>query len=682
MSESAMFNGHVNFNVFLEHCLKPEQHQRLKTYLDNLPKPPRKWQRVCAHVFLQKYNLPTFAGNPSFVAACAPATGKSYFFEIVARFLLNENEIDTIVVVSPTRTKRDEWFDQFLENEPKIEFRPRNGKVLYWHPNQTQHTKGFSITYAGLCPIMANENDLNDFKNNHRDCRMLVGFDEFHHCGTNQWGKGVQELFGEHYVKALLMMTGTPFRFGKDVTFPFVNRLRSDKEPDLYDMELDFEYLFPQALRDGVVTGVEVNSVDGIMHCTRKGLEWTHLLSSMRISKLLRQANGSANAAIFTTINGVESLVGCETIDKGVKCIMNMIRNHKPFKNDTVDATLPPQVLFVCTNTKHANAVAGYLGEKHTDLGEITTVHSKQDVHGSSCSKVIKDFRFSKHRNAIVTVNMVSEGVNNPRLKVLVFLSMCKTRLYIVQVFNRVTRTYGPHYKKAVVYQVADPEVRKVSDYFMDETRKFELDMLEEEKEDVAKETNKEELPDIETNTIGSDSDSSNETASTNHDIAVTDSSLAGHHIVNHTTEGSSQGSFDSSRYFEACKALHPDIPTDSQEFKRNYDQLKNSYAMEKPPNKRQKISDLPMGEQLMAKRTECNEFIRTIHRRLERRTGKRFSRGLVISIAYKKVQKKWGIVKQKKLTVLDQLDTLDKLEYLHSVILPRVDKLLKEKYH
>ena len=103
---------------------------------------------------------------------------------------------------------------------------------------------------------------------------------------------------------------------------------------------------------------------------------------------------------------------------------------------------------------------------------------------------------------------------------------------------------------------------------------------------------------------------------------------------------------------------------------------------MEKPPNKRQKISDLPMGEQLMAKRTECNEFIRTIHRRLERRTGKRFSRGLVISIAYKKVQKKWGIVKQKKLTVLDQLDTLDKLEYLHSVILPRVDKLLKEKYH
>ena len=38
--------------------------------------------------------------------------------------------------------------------------------------------------------------------------------------------------------------------------------------------------------------------------------------------------------------------------------------------------------------------------------------------------------------------------------------------------------------------------------------------------------------------------------------------------------------------------------------------------------------------------------------------------------------------MKQKKLTVLDQLDTLDKLEYLHSVILPRVDKLLKEKYH
>jgi len=680
-----MFYGHANFDVFLEHCLNPEQHQRLETFLENLQKPPRKWQRECAHVFLQKYHLPTFAGNPSFVAACAPATGKSYFFEIVSRFLLNEDEIDTIVVVSPTRTKRDEWFDQFLENEPKIEFRPRNGKVLYWHPNQTQHTKGFSITYAGLCPIMANENDLNDFKNNHRDCRMLVGFDEFHHCGTNQWGKGVQELFGEHYVKAQLMMTGTPFRFGKEVSFPFVNRLRSDKEPDLYDMELDYEYLYPQALRDGVVTGVEVNSVDGTMHCTRKGLKWDHLLSSMRISKLLRQANGSANASSFQLIEGVESLVGTETIDKGVKCIMSMIRNHKPYKNDIVDATLPPQVLFVCTDTKHANGVAGYLADKHKELGEITTVHSKQDVGGSSCSKVIKDFRESEHRNAIVTVNMVSEGVNNPRLKVLVFLSMCKTRLYIVQVFNRVTRTYGPHYKKAVVYQIADPEVRKVSDYFMDETRKFELDTLEGEKEEdvTEEETKKEELPELPASSAnGSDSDSSNETAATNHDIAVNDSSLGGQHIVNHTTEGSSQGSFDSSRYFEACKTFHPDIPTGSEEFKRKYDQLKKSYVVEKTQNKRQKMSDLPMGAQLMAKRTECTEFVKTIHRRLQRSTTKRrFNRGIVWNIAYKKAFKKWGIVKQKKLTVLDQLDTLEKLEYFHGVILPRVDQLLKEKY-
>ena len=681
---STMFNGHVNFNVFLEHCLKPEQHQRLETFLENLQKPPRKWQRVCAHVFLQKYNLPTFAGKPSFVAACAPATGKSYFFQIVALFLLNEDEIDTIVIVSPTRTKRKEWWDDFFDLKPRIEFRPMNGKILYLHPNQTQHTKGFSITYSGLCPIIANQNDLNDFKNNHKNRRMLVGFDEFHHCGTNQWGNAVKELFGEPYVKAQLMMTGTPFRFGKEVSFPFVKRLQSDKEPDLYDMELDYEYLYPQALRDGVVTGVEVNSVDGKMHCTRKGLEWVHLLSSMRISKLLRQANGSANAASFTDCEGKESLPGTETIDKGVNCIMNMIRNHKPYKDAIVDATLPPQVLFVCTDTKHADSVARYLNKNHKGLGEITTVHSKQDVHGGDCSKVIQSFKESEHRNAIVTVNMVSEGVNNPRLKVLVFLSMCKTRLYIVQVFNRVTRTYGPYYKKAVVYQLADPEVRKVSDYFMDETRKFELDTLEgEKKEDVTEEeTKKEELPALPASSAnGSDSDSSNETAAINHDIIVTDSSLAGHHIVNHTTEGSSQGSFDSSRYFEACKILHPNIPTDSEEFKRKYVNLKNSYVMEKPQNKRRKISDLSVGQQIKLKRAESTEFARTIHRRLQRRTGKKFNRGIVWNIAYKKVFKKWGITQTKRLSVLDQIDTLEKWDYFHNVILPRVDQVLKEKY-
>jgi hypothetical protein len=36
-----MFYGHANFDVFLEHCLNPEQHQRLETFLENLQKPPK-----------------------------------------------------------------------------------------------------------------------------------------------------------------------------------------------------------------------------------------------------------------------------------------------------------------------------------------------------------------------------------------------------------------------------------------------------------------------------------------------------------------------------------------------------------------------------------------------------------------------------------------------------------------
>ena len=104
--------------------------------------------------------------------------------------------------------------------------------------------------------------------------------------------------------------------------------------------------------------------------------------------------------------------------------------------------------------------------------------------------------------------------------------------------------------------------------------------------------------------------------------------------------------------------------------------------VMEKPQNKRRKISDLSVGQQIKLKRAESTEFARTIHRRLQRRTGKKFNRGIVWNIAYKKVFKKWGITQTKRLSVLDQIDTVEKWNHFHTVILPRVDQLLKEKYH
>ena len=90
--------------------------------------------------------------------------------------------------------------------------------------------------------------------------------------------------------------------------------------------------------------------------------------------------------------------------------------------------------LVIAPNIQVAEYMAGLL---HTLTGEKPElVHSQLP----NSTNTIDRFRNSK-KNWIVSVAMVSEGVDIKRLRVLVFLPNAKTELFFRQAMGRVVRT-------------------------------------------------------------------------------------------------------------------------------------------------------------------------------------------------------------------------------------------------
>ena len=108
--------------------------------------------------------------------------------------------------------------------------------------------------------------------------------------------------------------------------------------------------------------------------------------------------------------------------------------------------------LIIARDVEHADAIA--------DLIERLPGQRRPVVVTSDKSSAAHDLRaFTKSTDRwLVSVRMVSEGVDIPRLRVLIYATNYRTRLFFRQAVGRVIR--GPE-PPAVVYLPADPQLLK-----------------------------------------------------------------------------------------------------------------------------------------------------------------------------------------------------------------------------
>ena len=350
----------------------------------------------------------------SFLISAAPGAGKTHPALVFAKQELRAGRARRVAVICPTTPLTRQW----------AQAAARLGLHLLPDANGLRPPgdfQGVSLTYARVAMTAAEYA---------KSCGpgTLVIADEAHHLGEDlAWGEGFRVAFGK--AKRWLLLSGTPFRSDQSA-IPGVRYDDGIAVPDV-------SYTYADAVRDGVCRRVSFVPYDGT-------LQWQSgddvIETSFGEVLTAREAGRRYRTAISTELPD-----GLPRILRAAHAKLLEIRSggHRDAGG-----------LVVTADSLHARAVAGALKEI-TGASPTVVLHTESDAH-----KKLDAFRRSRDP-WIVAVNMVSEGVDIPRLRVGVYSTVAKTPLIFRQIVGRFVRVVpGRPVELSHVFLPADGTLR------------------------------------------------------------------------------------------------------------------------------------------------------------------------------------------------------------------------------
>jgi len=378
------------------------------------PAPPapsglRAWQTAAMTA------MSTWESGP-FLMAAAPGAGKTRPALHLARELIRSRAAGRVVVVCPTTPLTRQWAQAAarlgLHLAPDAaELRPPGG------------FDGVVVTYARAASAAAR------FE---RQCSpgTLVVADEAHHLGEDlAWGSSFARAFGK--ATRWLLLSGTPFR--SDAT-P-IPGVRYDAEGVAVP---DVSYTYAEAVKEGICRPVCFIPYDGT-------LSW-------------RSGDDVIEAGFDTVLTGREASRRYRTaISTDLADGLPRILRAAHERLEQVRAGGHPDAggLVVAADGEHARRIAKVLREV-TGVAPVVVLHTE-----ARAAEKLAAFTASRER-WIVAVNMVSEGVDIPRLRVGVYATAAKTPLIFRQIVGRFVRVIpGRPREMSWLYLPADPLLRR-----------------------------------------------------------------------------------------------------------------------------------------------------------------------------------------------------------------------------
>jgi superfamily II DNA or RNA helicase len=351
-----------------------------------------------------------------FLISAAPGAGKTRPALEHSRQLLGSRAIERVIVLCPTAPLTRQW--AAAAAEIGVQLQPDSPG-----PRPPREFHGVCVTYARVAsdPV-AWASGVGE--------RTLIVADEAHHLGEElAWGASFQRAFA--LAPRWLLLSGTPFR--SDATpIPGVS----------YDAdglaEPDFSYDYAAAVSEGICRPVAFVTFDG-------SLSWRSgedvIESSFETVLSSREASRRYRTALSTEL------------PEGLPRILREANDR--LAGLRADGHRDAGGLAVAADTSHAKQIAKLL---HEATGKAPTVVLHTD---SQAAGKLAAFRRSKDP-WIVAVNMVSEGVDIPRLRVGVYATAAKTPLIFRQIVGRFVRTIaGRPPEPSWVYLPADPILRR-----------------------------------------------------------------------------------------------------------------------------------------------------------------------------------------------------------------------------
>ncbi len=347
-----------------------------------------------------------------FLLSAAPGAGKTRPALELARRELEAGSIASVIVACPTAPLTRQWARAAsglgLDLAPDTE-----------SPRAPRGFHGVAITYARIA--MAPKRWRGEVPR-----RTLVIADEAHHLGEDlAWGESFTTAFGD--CRRWLLLSGTPFR--SDATpIPGVR----------YDAaglaEPDVSYTYADAVADRICRPVQFVAYDGTLSW-RSGDDVIE--SSFETVLSSREASRRYRTAISTELpDGLPRIL--READGRLRAV------RKAGHGDAGG-------LVIAADSSHARRIAKLLREA-TGRVPVVVLHTE----AGAASKLAA---FTHSRDPwLVAVNMVSEGVDIPRLRVGVYATAAKTPLVFRQIVGRFVRTLpGRPVEPSWLYVPADP---------------------------------------------------------------------------------------------------------------------------------------------------------------------------------------------------------------------------------
>jgi superfamily II DNA or RNA helicase len=368
----------------------------------------RAWQRDALERLHGWYDGP-------FLISAAPGAGKTRPALELARQMLASGEVSRVAVLCPTTPLTRQWASAAAQLG--VQLQPDAPGPL---PPRDFH--GVAVTYARVA------SDPKGWRAKVTPDTLVI-VDEAHHLGEElAWGTGFQMAFAA--APRWLLLSGTPFR--SDATpIPGVS----------YDAEgvaePDVSYTYAEAVAEGICRPVAFVTFDGTLSW-RSGEDVIE--SSFETVLSTREASRRYRTAISTELPD-----GLPRILREADTKLSELR---------ADGHRDAGGLAVAADATHARKIAKLIGDA-TGKAPVVVLHTE-----ARAAQKLAAFRESREP-WIVAVNMVSEGVDIPRLRVGVYATAAKTPMIFRQIVGRFVRTIpGRPPEPSWVYLPAEPVLR------------------------------------------------------------------------------------------------------------------------------------------------------------------------------------------------------------------------------
>lgn len=367
----------------------------------------RKWQAECVDQVLNKFSQ----NKRNFLCLATPGAGKTTMAAEVAAKLFDKGLIDFVICFSPGITIRSD-IRMTLEDRIGERFDGFIG------------AKGESFTYQSMPP---DDHKLWRLLKTHR---VLVIFDEIHHCSgisaedANAWGESIITNI-KHEASYTLSLTGTPWRSDKT---PIA---LAEYQGAYNQVVCDYVYGLADAIRDKVCRTPQIVVTDNNDISMQ---EEDGTVSSFRsFSELLNETS-----CPYQKI--VENDAVIRHIIHQANNKLTEIRKENPSAGGLV----------VATSVAHAAKILHMLKSELNVQAVMATYQEHEAIN------IIEDFKNSS-TPWIVSVGMISEGTNIPRLQVCCHLTRIKTELNFRQILGRILRFTSELNQEACLFMPAEP---------------------------------------------------------------------------------------------------------------------------------------------------------------------------------------------------------------------------------